>query len=86
MRADHLYRAAKRLNKSLNSFFGEPDTIDPILALDIVAKALKNPEPVTSSRVPSDILRALEGADEVDLRSVRNILDLPIPNSKDQAN
>lgn len=39
-----------------------------------------------NSNIPADILRALESADELDLRSIRNILDLPIPDTKRKAN
>lgn len=85
MRADHLYRASKALGKSLNSFFGEEDEISPVQALEILSKAISS-KPHSPSKIPSDILQAIENADEIDLRSIRNILELPIPDSKRQAN
>ncbi|WP_417447230.1 helix-turn-helix domain-containing protein [Kangiella sp.] len=38
------------------------------------------------SNIPGDILEALENADEHDLRSVRNVLGLAIPEAKKKAN
>lgn len=52
-------------------------------ALDLIAQetgiVIKLPKTKNTEKIPGDITGALESADEADLRSIRNILGLPIP-------
>lgn len=99
---DMLGRIAHALNVSISEMLIAQDNSNPkhdtkvmdkIEAvghqLDSIKKAIQSRDeanPQTRSKVPHDILTALENADEYDLRSIRNILDLPIPETKKKAN